>query len=369
MRICGVVSSLGAGGAERVMLALCAGWRLRGHDVTLLTLDDGRQDFYAVPAGVERCALDIASRSRSIPDAMRANMRRARTLGAALRRTRPDVIVSFTDRTNVLTLLAARGMDTPIIVSERNDPRHHNIGRAWNLLRRLTYPAASALVVQTEAVRPWADDIVLPTRVAVIPNALRPITTPTTPAGTRDTQIVALGRLTSQKGFDLLIRAFARVAGDFPTWRVTIFGEGPERQSLQALVHALDLGERVTMPGTTLDPAGALASSAIFALPSRYEGFPNALLEAMSQGCACVASRCNSGPADMLADHGSGCLVPVDDVVGLADALATLMSDSTLRSRVGQRAQRAVERFAPEAVFAAWDRVFAMVQSFTRIAA
>ena len=369
MRICGVIASLGAGGAERVLLELCAAWRSRGDDVTLLTLDDGRADFYAVPARVHRRALDLASRSRSTTDALRANVRRARMLRAALRTARADVIVSFTDRTNVLALLAARGLSVPVVVSERIDPRHHHIGRAWNLLRRLTYPSASALVMQTEAVRSWADDMVAPARVAVIPNPLRPTLASATPPGTLAPTIVALGRLVPQKGFDVLIRAFAVLAEEFPTWCLTIYGEGPQRDALQTLVNGFGLGLRITLPGRTTDAAATLASSAIFALPSRYEGFPNALLEAMSHGLACVATRCDSGPAELIVDGECGRLVPVDDVLRMAEALASLMDDDALRAHLGDGAKRAVEQFETGTVLAAWDRVFEMVQSSPRKAA
>jgi glycosyltransferase involved in cell wall biosynthesis len=369
VRICGVIASLGAGGAERVMIELCGAWRARGDDVTLLTLDDGQSDFHTVPSGVHRRALNLAGRSRSTSDALRANLLRARMLRAALRSARADVVVSFTDRTNVLTLLAARGLGVPVVISERIDPRRHEIGRAWSLLRRLTYPSAAALVIQTHALRRWAADVVPPARIAVIPNPLRPVSASLVPAPGRALEITAIGRLVPQKGFDLLLRAFAMVADDFPEWRLTIHGEGPERAALEGLVRELALDTRVSLPGRIADPAPALAASAIFALPSRYEGFPNVLLEAMSCGCACVAARCDSGPAELLTNRVSGLLVHVEDVLQLAESLATLMEDVDLRGRLGREAQLAVHQFAPEVVLDLWERVFAMVRSPARMAA
>lgn len=369
MRICGVIASLGSGGAERVMVELCAAWQARGDNVTLLTLDDGRSDFHAVPTGVERRALNLASKSTSASDAIRANVARARTLRAALRSARPDVIVSFTDRTNVLVLMAARGLSVPIVVSERIDPRRHDIGGAWNLLRRLVYPAASAVVVQTNAVRGWANGVVAADRVAVIPNPLRPITASAPPAGARAKRIVALGRLVDQKGFDVLVRAFATVADEFPEWTVVVYGEGPLRGTLEQRIADLGLPERIQLPGRTVTPELVLAEAAIFALPSRYEGFPNALLEAMSYGCACVASDCDSGPADLVTDGVNGRLVGVDDVLAFAESLADLMRDDVTRTRLGMAAQDAVQRFAPQVVLDEWDRVFAKVCASAQVAA
>jgi len=167
-----------------------------------------------------------------------------------------------------------------------------------------------------------------------------------------------MGRLVPQKGFDVLIRAFATLADELPDWHLTILGEGPERSALKALVHRLGIGDRVHLQGRTVDPDSFLAASAVFALPSRYEGFPNALLEAMANGCACVSTRCDSGPADLIADGENGRLTPVDDVMSFAEALGALMEDANVRSQLGQHARKSVLRFSLDTVFNAWDTVF-----------
>lgn len=365
MRICGVIASLGAGGAERVIVELCTAWHARDDAVSLLTLDDGCGDFYTAPVGVRRVALDLASASQSKAAALRATVHRVRTLRRALIAERPDVIVSFTDRTNVLVLIAARGLGIPVVVSERTDPRRHEIGRAWHLLRRLLYPAAAALVVQTDAVRTWAEAMLPAHRVAVIPNPLRRASVALTPAGTRRLQITAVGRLVASKGFDVAIDAFGSITAMFPEWQLSIYGEGPDRASLQARIDVRGLGTRITLAGLSATVDAALASSSVFVLPSRYEGFPNALLEAMAHGCACVATTCDSGPADLITDGVSGRLVPVDDAPALAAALASLLSDASARSLMGAEAVATSERFALATVLRAWDRVFTSVVTST----
>ena len=358
MRIGCVIASLGSGGAERVMLSLCTAWAARGDLVTLFTFDDGRQDFHAVPAGVRRIALDIAGQSTSSLGAIRANIARLRTLRQALRNVPLDVIVSFTDRTNVSTLLAARGLGIPVIISERIDPRRHAIGTAWAALRRVVYRRATALVVQTERVRSWAETHVSPTRVHVIGNPLREVAAPSLDAGARATTIAAVGRLVPQKGFDTLLRAFELVHRTHPTWRLVIIGEGPLRTSLEAQVQELDLGTVVSLPGRSITVDRVLAESAVFVLSSRYEGFPNVLLEAMVCGCACVATDCDSGPSDLLQHDALGLLVPVDDAIALADAITRVLDDAAYRSRLGEAARASTQRFAPARVLRAWDDVF-----------
>ena len=359
MRISCVIASLGSGGAERVMLSLCTAWAARGDSVTLLTFDDGRQDFHPVPAGVTRLALDIAGTSTSLVGAIRANAIRLGTLRRALRNTAPDVIVSFTDRTNVSTLLAVRGLGIPVLISERIDPRRHDIGAAWSTLRHLAYRWAAGLIVQTERVRPWAETHVSPARVHVIGNPLREVAASPISAGDRTTMIAAVGRLVPQKGFDTLLRAFALLRVTHPAWRLVICGEGPLRSSLEAQRHALGLDDVVSLPGRTSTVDEVLAESAVFVLASRYEGFPNVLLEAMACGCACVATDCDSGPSDLLAHESLGLLVPVDDAVALAIAMTRVLDDAAYRSRLGDSARISTQRFAPARMLQAWDDVFA----------
>ncbi|WP_411280385.1 glycosyltransferase family 4 protein [Gemmatimonas sp.] len=358
-----MIASLGSGGAERVMLSLCAEWAARGDHVTLLTFDDGRHDFYPLPAGVTRIALDIAGPSKTPFGAIRANALRLGTLRRALRSTSPDVILSFMDRTNISTLLAVRGLDIPVVISERTDPRRNGVDTAWSMLRRVAYRWATGLVVQTERVRPWAEAHVSPARVHVIGNPLREVAPPAVSAGDRAARIAAVGRLIPLKGFDTLLRAFALVRVTHPAWRLVICGEGPLRSALEAQRSALGLEDVVSLPGRTNAVDEVLAESAVFVLTSRYEGFPNVLLEAMACGCACVATDCDSGPSELLADDSLGLLVPVDDAVALAEALTRTLDDAAYRSRLGESARESTQRYAMAHILKAWDVVFATTRT------
>ncbi len=340
------------------MLTLCEAWVARGDSVTLFTFDDGQQDFFAVPTGVQREALNIAGASSSTFDAARANFKRIRLLRKALRRLPLDVIVSFTDRTNVSTLLATCGLGIPIVISERIDPRQHDIGAVWSTLRRLVYRRAAALVVQTDRVRAWAETHVPPARVHVIGNPLRAITTPLVAADARPNTIAAVGRLVSQKGFDVLLHAFSLVKQNHPAWRLVISGEGPLRALLESQIAELDLAASVSLTGRTSSVTDVLADAAVFVLSSRYEGFPNVLLEAMASGCACVATDCDSGPADLLQDGHVGLLVPVNDPCALAEAIMRLVTDPNYRTHLGDAARASTQRFSLNRIVLAWDAVF-----------
>lgn len=353
-RVLLAVSSLSAGGAERMASELVNYWAGRGWDVALLTLSCTRSDHYPIDSDVERIALDLLWDSRNAWESVVSNLRRNRMIRQAVRRFMPDVVVSFIEQNNVRVLSALLGTGIPVIVSERTDPRWHRVGRAWEAARRVLYPAASAVVVQTDAVAQWASRLVPVKRVWVIPNFLRPLPLPP-PYNDRDLLILGIGRLGREKGFDMLIPAFASSRARRQGWQLIIVGEGPERGRLEALAVSYGLDGQMMLPGVVPDPAAWLERARIFALPSRYEGFPNALLEAMAMGCAVVAADCPSGPSEIVRRDQDGLLVPVGDVAALAAALDQLVQVPARAAELGQAAMSVRARFTAGVVLAQWD--------------
>ena len=345
------------------MLSMLANyWQRQGRAVTLITLGSADSDFYKLDEAVARVALDAMRPSAGARDALANNLRRVSRLRKAIRNSNPDVVISFTDTTNILVLLATRTLGIPVVVSERIDPRYHPIGRGWTAARRLTYRWASTLVVQTGAVREWAREIMPVTKVWVVPN---PVVAPTTQIAARvalpSPCVLAIGRLATQKGFDLLIRSFAQVAAVNPQWSLVIVGEGAERENLVDLAKQLAISDRVQFPGRISEPGSILKQADMFVLSSRYEGFPNALLEAMSCGCAVISFDCPSGPAEFIETGVNGILVPPEDVEKLGTSIGQLMNDSDLRKKLGSVAVEVKERYSLPAVAQQWDEVLARV--------
>jgi len=175
--------------------------------------------------------------------------------------------------------------------------------------------------------------------------------------------IVSMGRLVPLKQFDQLIRAFASLSQEFPEWDLLIIGDGPERPSLSALASDLSISGRVLMPGAFKSPGEHLASSDLFVLSSRYEGFPNALCEAMASGLPVVCFDCPSGPREIVRHEVDGLLVPPQDVDALSGAMRRLIDSPAERQRMAERAREITARFAPESIFDHWERLIQDVLS------
>lgn len=369
-QICLVIATLGAGGAERVMSLLANEWAMRGKAVTIITLGPAGADHYELVTGVRRVGLDVLKTSSGKLDAVKTNIRRVKRLRSAIKNEQPDVVVSFMDATNVLTLLATQRMRVRVVVSERIDPRHYPIAPGWQWLRRKLYPRASAVVVQTEAVADWVRVFLPAEKVHVIPN---PVSVPTSEGagspGTADKCsnvvpsqpfIAAMGRLDRQKGFDLLLQAFAALSNDLDL-RLVILGEGREREALTIQAAQLGISNRVIMPGRLADPFPILSKAQVFVLSSRFEGYPNALLEAMALRLPVVSFSCPSGPADIIVDGENGLLVELLSPHELSKVIEKMVRDRELRERLGSAAASSMKRFSPSVIADEWERLFELL--------
>jgi len=358
-----VGSSLAAGGAERVLSTLANAWVDR-FQVTLVTLAPADEDFYPLVSGVRRVGLGVTGNSRGLLDALRMNAHRISRLEAVMREVRADVVLSFLMQTNVVAIAAARRAGVPVIVSERIDPRHHSDPLIWRCMRRVAYPFADIVVAQTQSVAAWLGRVVPSRRVTVIPNAVAPQSTQSVPSsaalvGGRK-YLVAMGRLTRQKGFDLLLQAFAGSASS-RGFDLVIVGDGEDREALIRQADSLGLATRVRFAGQVPDPRPLLSAAALFVLSSRYEGFPNALLEAMALGLPAVAFDCPSGVREIVRHGIDGLLVTVNDVAGMSRAIDAVLGDEVLQRKMALAAQEVGQRFALSAVLAAWEDVIRSV--------
>lgn len=351
MKILMLQGGFGAGGAEKVMARLAAHRRDEGDEVIVGGMympDEG--SFFAYPPDVR---LEVLA--ADAPAGRRVHFYRLAAIRRLIRREQPDLILSFLTKINCLSMMAATGTGVPVVISERNNPRMQS-NCFWRRFQNILALRAAGVVMQT---RGQLGDLPprLQRRASVIPNPCAPVDfRPAPPSKT--CRFVAVGRLDPQKGFDLLIRAFAGLSEDIDA-RLDIFGEGPQRPKLEALIAGLGLNHRISLPGLLPGPKDWLERGDVLVASSRYEGFMNVVAEATASGLPTISFDCPYGPGEMIRNGINGLLVPPEDVEGLSAAMTRLARDADLRARLSRHADLVAEQLAPDRIMAKWDEVIA----------
>ncbi|WP_309730550.1 glycosyltransferase family 4 protein [Chamaesiphon sp. OTE_75_metabat_556] len=362
MKVTLVIYGLSGGGAERVMSIVANYWVELGWDVTLMMLvAPTKPSFYKLDPRIKVKPLNIAKNSTSPTDAIGNVWQRVKILRWEIVADRPDVVISFMSAVNVYAILACWGLNIPTIVSEHIYPGAATENKIWQFIMKVTYRYADLVTVLTQNALPFYP-AAQGYQSMVMPN---PVTTPPPAASdgrlVKVPSLIAIGRLHPQKGFDLLLQAFDRIQAKYPDWQIVILGEGPMRAELEALRSQLNLTDRVHLPGLVTNVPEYLHQADLFVMPSRFEGFPMALCEAMACGLPVLAADCLSGPRDIIEDGVNGVLVATEDVDALAAGLDALMSDPAKRQQLAQAAPEILDRFGVDRVMAIWaeaiDRV------------
>jgi len=363
LRVAFTIDSLKLGGAERVLLQWASWCRDEGWQVLVITRQGPERDAYPLPQGVER------RQEPGLPAPLErlgwfAFPLRVWQLRRLLRRERCDLAVGVTTLPAVKLLLACAGLPIRSVVSERNYPPAKPPALPWRWLRRLTYPWADLHLVQTRPTGDWLRRHCGVRRQRLLPNPVswplpdrEPLLDPDDCLDPELPLILGAGTKAAQKGFDRLMPVFAELGGRDPRLHLALLGlsagpyHGLDQQAWlrERLGPDPALQARLVMPGVSGSMARWYRRATVFVLPSRYEGFPNVLLEAMAAGCACIASDCLTGPADLIRDGHNGLLLPssatADDWV---EAIAGLLADPLRRRQLGERATAVRERYAAE---------------------
>lgn len=367
MKVLFFIHSLSGGGAERVTATLANHWATKGWQVTIVTVTGRERDFYSLNPSVQRIPLNLDSHSQSAAHAVLNNLRRVRAVRRVLQRERPYVAVAMMATANVTLALAGRLAGVPTIGSERVHPPTLPLGKAWEILRRWSYPKLTALVAQTHQSADWLRDHAPAPTIQVIPNPVvfpmvlqEPRLSPAQTLGAfkHPKVLLGVGRLEQQKGFEHLLQAFALLMQKYPEWVLVILGEGKLRKGLECEAERLALGERICMPGSVGNVGEWFGAADLYVLTSRFEGFPNTLLEAMAHGVPAVAVDCETGPREIVTHNVNGVLVPLDDQDALVSALDKLMSSSVLRAKYSRRAVEVRQQYSVERVARQWEELF-----------
>jgi glycosyltransferase involved in cell wall biosynthesis len=363
MRIAFLVSSLQFGGAERVASTLCNSWASEGHEVTLIATysGDARSYFELSPrinlvylAHPQNCWLGSA----------RHSFARLVKLRVILRAQKPDVVISFLPSANLMAILGSCRLSIPTVICERTDPEFYPQPWIWRFACRHLYRFADVLTVQTENVADKAGRLFCAvSKVQVVPNPLpfqpEQDSTVTLP---QSRVLLSVGRLTEGKQVDQLIQVFAHLHHEFPDWQLHIYGDGAEKTRLIEMVKNLCATEFVKILGDTARPLEVMREAEGFAMTSRFEGFPNALLEALAIGLPTVVYDCPSGPAEITQNGQIALLVPPNDLKGLTDSLRRMLSDRMLREDLHIKSKTSIrQRYHLDKVLLIWQKILSDV--------
>ena len=354
------IDSLKLGGAERTLLRWAAWCRDAGWRVVVITRHGPERDAYPLPTGV------IRRQEPRLSNALErlgwwAFPARVLALRSVLRGESVAVAVGVTVLPAVKLLLACRGLPVRCVVSERNYPPAKPPALPWRWLRRLSYPWADLHLVQTRLTGDWLRRHCGANRQLLMPNPVihplpdrDPVLLPDELLPHDAPVLLAAGTKAHQKGFDLLMPVFSILARRWPRLHLVLLGLSDQpyhgRNQQQWLRDRLgehpEFSQRLLLPGPVGNMGAWYARATVFALPSRYEGFPNVLLEAMAAGCACVARDCRTGPSDLIRDGDNGVLIPSEAGTDVwVSALDRLLADPQRRRSLGQAAITVQDRF------------------------
>lgn len=352
-----VISDLGSGGTQQVVSHIASHWAAQGRRVGVLTLASPDTDFFPLDQRVERLATGGVGTSHSLLQRVAGNLGRITALRKSLKAFDGETAIGFIGPTNVLLVLASVGLGYRVVISERNDPTQQSFGPFWDLLRRLIYRFADVVSANSRGAIDALRAYVPSRKLVYLPNPLRQQASPPEGTARREAIILNVGRLHHQKGQDILIKAFSLITNQLPGWRVCIVGEGEERATLEALIEDHSLEKSVELVGRVTDPFPWYQKAGIFAFPSRWEGMPNALMEALSCGLPCIVSNAIRSHNEIITHGEEGLIVPGDNPEALAKAIHKLVKDDRLRSHLGHKAKTAASKLTRKDVFQTWDAV------------
>ncbi len=388
------IGGLCIGGAERVICNLAEYFYGEGYRVTMVTKVRDEKEYELNP-GIRRIIADITPEEET-GSRIRNLFARISKLKRIWKEVQPDVIISFIRKNNLMAIVSAAPLGIPVIVSVRSAPERELKGFGFKTISFLLFRQAAGVVLQTREAYDFFPGYIR-AKAVVLPNSINPdflkeseklalernsdingatnekpekvaventniiceepmVIDSRVVFSKREKKIITVGRIDDNKNQRMLVEAYAKIAGPYPEWSLELIGDGSGRKTLEEYVSTLPCKDRISFTGAVDDVVGRMSKASIFVLPSKIEGMPNALIEAMVMGMACISTDCPcGGPRDLIAaDESNGILVPVDNVDAMAMALKRLITNDTLRQSMGDNARKIIATLHPDTVNKQW---------------
>lgn len=347
MKLCFIIYSLGNGGAERVLTTL-ANYFIDEYEISIITFND-EKSFYRLDERIKIVPLSSNKNSKNIFDAIKNNISTIIKLIKTIKKVNSDVVISFMTTSNILSILACKILNKPIIISERTNYDFLS-SKIWKKIRKIVYPFCNHLVVQSSYDLEKYNFV---KNVSIIENPL--FIKDFSEQIERKNYFLAVGRLDKVKGFDMLIEAYSKLN---TSWKLKIVGEGKERKALQDQIESLNLIDKVELLGRKNDIEEYYYKAGIFVLSSRMEGYPNALVEAMACGCPCISFDCKTGPSSIIKNNINGILIANENNEELSNAMNELFLNEEDRQKLSKKALEIRENLDIKKISEKWKFLF-----------
>lgn len=337
-----MIGSMRRGGAERVISLLANFYAEKNWEVDIITLLNNKVQ-YNLHSNVN--VIDFSShqnRILSIPKWL-YNIRKY------FMKNKPDKVVSFVARINIITLLSTLGLDLDIVVSERNDPNSDGRSYIIDILTFILYKLANKVIFQTNRAKSYFPKNIQDNSLIIT----NPIQIKKDASFYKNKKIVSVGRLESQKNQKLLIKAFSIVSRSYPEYSLYIYGEGVLKEELLLQIENYNLEDKVYLPGNVVNIHEEISDAEMFVLSSDYEGLSNALLEAMLMGIPSISTNC-AGSNEVIINGENGLLVPIGEEEPLAKAIITLIENEDLRVKLSNNTVKLKEEFSLDKIMYKW---------------
>ena len=322
-----------SGGAERVMSEIANFAAEHEVEVYIILISENIVRFKLHP---NIHLLPICDKNRESNRLLKVWMR-AKLMRQEFKRIQPNIIVSFLTLTNIYACIANIQTQIPLVISERNDPKRDPQSILKKIIRKLVYPLANGYIFQTDEAKNYFSNRIQDSAI-VIPNPVKN-NLPLSCRKKTKKEICAIGRLTDQKNYPLLLAAFSQFYREYSDYSLHIFGEGENETELKRMVKVLGIDKNVFLEGVISDIHYRIKDMGMYVLSSNYEGISNALMEAMALGLPCISTDCPCGGSRHLITNGkNGLLVPVGDVEAMVDAMKKIVTDQKLADRLSVNA-------------------------------
>ncbi|NQX37791.1 Glycosyltransferase involved in cell wall bisynthesis [Pedobacter steynii] len=352
-----VIYTLQKGGAERVLSTLGNSFSERAYEVVIVCMNDAEQG-YPLAEGIRVIPLLKRKYKQNVFRRLIYGMLTYFRLLGVLLREKPYCVISFMTSANLWTGLSCGLLKIPYIVSERTTPDHtiNRFNFFFKWMSYFVYSGSKAVVVPAKGIEACLKNNGIFNRLtnySIIRNPVYVFKSKEHLIVHHRKFILGVGRLSYEKGFDQLIDAFSKLR--IKNIDLIIVGQGLEKPNLTAQINRLNLQDRVILAGAKDDLQDYYNQAELFVLPSRNEGYPNALIEAMSSGCPCVAVDCEFGPSEIIEDGQNGILVPQGNIPAMTKAMFNVLFDLSLKKKLGNEARLIGQTNSLEVISDKWE--------------